>query len=165
MKEKRGRGKIQSALTHFGTGAAGIISISLITTLFHALLPGSGYSVVPKSIKTTAAEQGKHPPGDAHLWEQLGRDQNKERDRNGFGVGFARTFSFFIFFLETNQAQMMEEKPGPGLQSGRATDALIRVGTIKQPVCSLGSTLSPANYLPAAQKLSVLQIFSKIRKK
>lgn len=50
---------------------------------------------------------------------------------------------------------MMEEKPGLGLQSGRAIDALIRVGTIKQPVCNLlSNTLSPDNYLPVAQKLS-----------
>lgn len=77
----------------------------------------------------------------------------------GLGLALPELFLFFFFFLETNQAQMMEEKPGPRLQSGRATDTLIRVGTIKQPVCSLGSTLSPANYLPAAQKLSVLQIF------
>lgn len=70
-----------------------------------------------------------------------------------------------IFFLETNQAQMMEEKPGLGLQSGRAIDALIRVGTIKQPVCSLDNTLSPANYLPVAQKLSDSSSFFNIRKK
>lgn len=60
----------------------------------------------------------------------------------------------FFFFLETNHAQIMEEKPGLGLQSGGAIEALIRVGTIKQPVCSLGNTLSPANYLPVAEKLS-----------
>lgn len=60
---------------------------------------------------------------------------------------------------------MMEEKPGLGLQSGRAIDALIRVGTIKQPVCSLDNTLSPANYLPVAQKLSDSSSFFNIRKK
>lgn len=94
--EKRGRFDLH--LHILVQGFVGIISIGLITTLFHALLPGSVYSVVSTSTKTTAAEQDNHPLGDARSWEQPGWDQNKERDQNGFGVGFARTFSFFFFF-------------------------------------------------------------------
>jgi len=60
---------------------------------------------------------------------------------------------------------MMEEKPGLGLQSGRAIEALVRVGTIKQPVCSLGNTLSLANYLPVPQKLSDSSDFSQHQEK
>lgn len=82
--------------------------------------------------------------------------------QNVFGDGFP---SVLVFFLQTNRAQMMEEKPGLGLQSGRAIDALIRVGTIKQPVCGLGNTLSPANYLPEAQKLSDSSNFFQHNKK
>lgn len=57
------------------------------------------------------------------------------------------------FFPQTYQAQMMEEKPGPGQLSGRAIEALIRVDTTEQPVCSLDNTLSLDNYLPVPQKL------------
>lgn len=55
-----------------------------------------------------------------------------------------------FFFLQTKQVQMKEEKSVPGLQFGRAIEALIRVDTTEQPVCSLGSTVSSANYLPVA---------------
>lgn len=48
---------------------------------------------------------------------------------------------------------MMEEKPGLGLQSGGAIEALIRVDTIEQPVCSLGNTLALANYRPSGTKI------------
>lgn len=50
------------------------------------------------------------------------KEGTKTRKQTKSGLGLALLVIFFFFlFLKTNQVQMMEEKPGLRLQSGRAT--------------------------------------------
>lgn len=49
------------------------------------------------------------------------KEGTKTRKQTKSGLGLALLVIFFFLFLKTNQVQMMEEKPGLRLQSGRAT--------------------------------------------